>query len=101
MLAGSKNCGLSPKIIIEISNFAKLHGVEKVVLFGSRARGDNRLTSDIDLAVYGGNVAEFKMDVDEKVSTLLEVDVVDISDGVSEQLRYNIERDGVIIYAKS
>ena len=32
------------------------HQVEKVILFGSRARGDYGRASDIDLAVYGGNI---------------------------------------------
>ena len=29
------------------------YGAKRLVLFGSRARGDNRYNSDIDLAVYG------------------------------------------------
>ena len=34
---------------------AKQHGVKKVILFGSRARGDNWERSDIDLAASGGD----------------------------------------------
>ena len=37
----------------EIIDFEKDIGVDKLVLFGSRARGDNQEKSDIDIAVYG------------------------------------------------
>lgn len=36
-----------------ISELAKRFGASKVVLFGSKARGDNIERSDIDIAVYG------------------------------------------------
>lgn len=39
--------------------------MKKVILFGSRARGDYHRPSDIDLIVYGGNIAEFALDVEE------------------------------------
>ena len=39
------------KVINEIKNIALAHdGIEKVVLFGSRARGDNTSKSDYDIA---------------------------------------------------
>ncbi len=44
----------------------------KVILFGSRARGDFRRTSDIDLAVTGGDFDRFALDVEEETTTLLE-----------------------------
>ena len=37
----------------QLADLARDHGAERLVLFGSRARGDNRERSDIDLAVYG------------------------------------------------
>ena len=45
--------------------------MEKVILFGSRARGDYKEKSDIDLACTGGNYTRFSLDVDELTSTLL------------------------------
>ena len=45
-----------------IAALAKRYGAKRLVLFGSRARGDNRYNSDIDLAVYGmpeNNRSEF------------------------------------------
>ena len=51
----------------EIVQLAKEHCVEKVILFGSRARGDFKERSDIDLAFYGGNSTNFILDVDELI----------------------------------
>ena len=50
--------------------------IDKVILFGSRARGDYKRTSDIDLAVEGGDVASFSLDVEEETTTLLKFDIV-------------------------
>ena len=72
----------------------------KVILFGSRARGDYRRTSDIDLAVSGGNFALFSLDVDEKTSTLLKYDIVNLDGAVQEELRDSIEKEGRILYEK-
>jgi len=59
--------------IVDISKKHKY--IDKIILFGSRARGDNSLKSDIDLGVYSNNsIAEFKDEIEEKVSTLLEFD---------------------------
>jgi len=38
--------------------FAQKYSIEKLVLFGSRARGTNTERSDIDIAVYGGDYAD-------------------------------------------
>ena len=40
-------------IYIQLAALARQYGARRLVLFGSRARGDNRPNSDIDLAVYG------------------------------------------------
>lgn len=51
--------GLSEELIKEISTIASKWGVQKVILFGSRSRGDYGRASDIDLAVYGGILHNF------------------------------------------
>ena len=92
---------LDKNIAAEIISLAKRHGVRKVVLFGSRARGDNSERSDIDLAVSGGNFLDFAFDVDEEVSTLLKFDVVNFDTKLAPDFRAEIERDGVVIYEKA
>ena len=51
---------LPEDLLAEIQNLAKLHGLTDVLVFGSRARADHSKTSDIDLAVRGGNY-EYKV----------------------------------------
>ena len=53
--------GIKPIVIEEICDFARKYNVKKVILFGSRARGDFKEKSDIDLAVQGGDFIRFKM----------------------------------------
>ena len=70
-------------------------------MFGSRARGDNSDKSDVDIAVYGcSDFVNFKLDVEEKVWTLLTFDIVNMDNEISEELAGEIRRDGVVIYEK-
>ena len=91
---------LSEKLKNEIIYFGKRNNIDKIVLFGSRARGDNSRTSDVDLAIWGGDANNFFIDVDEKTQTLLQFDVVDMNSNISDALKTEIERDGVILYEK-
>lgn len=49
----SEKTGISERVLGEIKAAAEKYSAEKVILFGSRARGDYHKKSDIDLAVYG------------------------------------------------
>lgn len=91
---------LPEKVIDKIIELARKYGVKKVILFGSRARGDNWERSDIDLAISGGDRVRFTLDVDESeiVPTLLMFDVVDLDEPCNEDLRELIKRDGVVLY---
>ena len=92
--------GIRPQIIQEIKELALKYGIQKVILFGSRARGDYRNVSDIDLAVSGGNIAAFAMDVEEETTTLLKYDVVNLDGSVQKELLDAIEKEGVMLYEK-
>ena len=81
---------LPDRILRELSFFAKKYSVTKIILFGSRARGTNTERSDIDIAVYGGDL-----------HSLLMFDVVRADVKISDELKQEIERDGVIIYEKT
>lgn len=92
--------GIKPLVLKEIRELAEKYNLNKVILFGSRARGDYRAKSDIDLAVSGGNCTRFALDVEEDTSTLLFFDVVDLDGAVQRELRESIEKEGVCIYEK-
>lgn len=84
----------------ELKALGKKYQAEKIVLFGSRARGDNHSRSDIDLAIYGMqncNQSLFWSEVDD-LPTLLKFDLVFISETTDQELVKNIEKDGVLLY---
>lgn len=92
--------GIQAIVIEEIVALAKKYGLNKVILFGSRARGDFKSRSDIDLAVSGGDCVRFSLDVQESTSTLLFFDVVNLDAAVQKELLDSIEKEGVCIYEK-
>ena len=92
--------GIRELVIMEICEIAKRCQVDKVLLFGSRARGDFKRTSDIDLAVAGGDFLRFALDVEEETSTLLEFDIVDLDRCMQQELRDSIDKEGRVIYEK-
>ena len=95
-----RNTGIKDNVIREIVELAEKHDLNKVILFGSRARGDFQRASDIDLAVSGGNVSMFALDVEEETSTLLEFDVVNLDLDLQEKLLESIKKEGMVLYEK-
>ena len=90
------------KVYNGIAKIGKKLCADKVVLFGSRARGDNRERSDIDIAVYGlpnENRALFRSEIEE-LPTLLDFDIVFVTPDTDKALLKNIEKDGVILMSK-
>lgn len=59
------------RITKDITAFAEKHGIQKVILFGSRARGTHTERSDIDIAVSGGDFDAFYWDVKENTHSPL------------------------------
>ena len=94
------NTGIKINVIEEIKSFAIKHDIQKVILFGSRARGDYKERSDIDLAITGGNGDLFTLDVDEYTSTLLMYDIVNLDKSVRVELLESIQKEGITLYEK-
>lgn len=88
-----------------ISIFAKHSKIEKVLLYGSRAKGNYRKGSDIDLALVGENI-----NIQDLNKILLELDelylpysfdLVIFERIENEDLIDHINRIGITIYQKS
>jgi len=84
---------------------ANKYGLDKVYLFGSRARGDNRIDSDYDFFVEAGELKGlFQLSglfIDLQDVLASEVDIVLDPEGVGtlpEYLASAIERDKVLVY---
>lgn len=95
-----QNTGIKAIVIDQIQQLAAQYDIQRVLLFGSRARGDYRPRSDIDLAISGGNTAAFTLAVDEETDTLLKYDVVNLDGAVQPELLQEIEKDGKVLYEK-
>ena len=94
------NTGLKSIVINELIDLAKKYNIQKLILFGSRARGTFYEKSDIDIAISGGDKPSFSFDVNENVSTLLEFDIIDLDKNIQKKLRASIENEGIVIYEK-
>lgn len=92
---------LPDQIWRELSSFAQKNSINKIILFGSRARGTHTERSDIDIAVYGGDFDNFYWDVKENINSLLMFDIVEADASISNELKQEIEKDGVTIYEKA
>ena len=92
--------GIRPEVLVEIRALAEANGIDRVILFGSRAREDYQRGSDIDLAVSGGNAALFRLAVEEETSTLLRFDVVNLDAKIDPELSESIDREGTLLYER-
>lgn len=85
----------------DIVRIAREHGATKVVLFGSRARGDALPKSDIDVAVAAGlNFDALYDDLQNNLDSLLCIDVVNLDAPLTPDLLHEITRDGMVLYEK-
>ena len=71
------------KTIEQVKQLAHRYGVPKLVLFGSRARGDHHARSDYDFAVWGCTPQQrtlFSDAVENDLDSLYSVDLVFVSE---------------------
>jgi predicted nucleotidyltransferase len=77
--------------------------IEKAVLFGSRAMGNAKKGSDIDIAIFGKDINQELID---KISTKLNqeepipyfIDIIDYKTINNEKLKQHIDEHGVTIF---
>ena len=98
--------GLSEATIEKIGGvFARFPAIEKAVLYGSRAKGNFKPGSDIDLTLYGnGLTPELCLTIASELDDLLLPYTIDLSiftDLNHAKLREHIERVGVVFYERA
>jgi len=83
-------------VIDRISEYAAMYGVEKIILYGSRANGLCRPDSDYDIAVVGGNYTDFYLSLyyDEDFSVFFDIHEYSKASG---EFKREIDK-GIIIY---
>ena len=88
-----------------ITELQSLPFIKEIWLFGSRAWGDNKERSDIDLAIICPNITDGEwlkiVDIIDNADTLLKIDYVRFEpDKISNELYENILKDRKIIYTR-
>ena len=98
------NIGLTPFVIERIVAAVTAHKpVRRIWLYGSRAAGAARPTSDIDLAIEADNWLDTDTNLahdrlESEVPTVLKFDLVDMNAVAKPRFREAIQRHGQLIY---
>ncbi|MDH4466693.1 MAG: nucleotidyltransferase domain-containing protein [Bacteriovoracaceae bacterium] len=98
--------GLTQKTLNELNRiFSKQVKIEKVVIYGSRAKGNFKKGSDIDLTVHGNELSIddlLKLENDlEDLDLPYKIDLSLYHQIENSDLRDHIERIGSLIYQKN
>lgn len=95
---------LDERITKQLKEFGEKVGkVDKIILFGSRAIGDHKEKSDIDLAFVAPTMsnkewAELTFVLEEELETLLRLDLIKY-ETASDELKSVINKNGKQLYS--
>jgi len=94
--------GIPTSLLEKMSEtFSKYPDIQKVTLFGSRATGNFRNGSDIDLSISTQKpdlIATLRIELDDLNSPYL-IDLVDENNLTNQALLKQIRESGVVIYS--
>ena len=95
--------GLSDTVIKELQDVFRRHAnIKKVLIFGSRSKGNYRTGSDIDLAVIGSDIdynqlLSIHCEIDD-LELLYSVDLLDYQEKKGTPIGDHIDRVGQVFY---
>lgn len=95
--------GLSETVIKELQDVFKKHAnIKRVLIFGSRSKGNYRAGSDIDLAVIGNDIdynllLDINCEIDD-LELLYSVDLIDYNKKIGTAIGDHIDRVGQVFY---
>lgn len=99
--------GLDQSDLINIISILKKEiNVEKAFIFGSRAKGNNRTGSDVDIALQGKNlnrdsITQISYILNEETMMPYNFDVLNYNTINNKELLAHINYAGKLIYSKS
>lgn len=92
------------KVIAEIVIIAKKYfDIKRVMLFGSRARGDENKNSDYDIAIFGASTETKRMLIDDvdKIPTLHKIDLLFVENRhIGTDIYNSIIKEGIDLMNK-
>ena len=92
--------GINDKVYDNLINYFKNNEhIKSVILFGSRAKGNENFNSDIDLCIE--SEPSQKGTIVENINDIIGIYSCDIlfSDSLNEEVKKQIYRDGITIYS--
>ncbi|HPF16590.1 MAG TPA: nucleotidyltransferase domain-containing protein [Thermotogota bacterium] len=96
---------MKDNVIASITNIANDYNIKKVILFGSRARGDHVPTSDYDIGIISDNLTPLEKaliyDRIDEIETLKKIDLVFLDGTESDSFYKKIIEEGKVIYEKT
>ena len=96
--------GLDNQTITLIKNlFSGIDAIESVKIFGSRAKGNYKPSSDIDFAIFGNFDEKFMLHILSELEELpvpYKFDVLNYNTEENENIKQNIDTYGKIFYKK-
>ena len=98
-LGANKMYGLRQEIIERIKNIASRNNV-KIIIFGSRARGNYKPTSDIDLAVIENITEKQKykiIDEIDQIDSEYKIDLVFAQNIKNNKFLNEIKKEGIVL----
>ncbi len=90
--------GLESEVIEQILNIIKKYHEYSFKIFGSRARGDYKKTSDIDIAIFENVDEEKEYEIRnefDKLNIIYKIDLVFVTKKTKKELLNSIKKDGV------
>ena len=98
--------GLSDMVIKELQEVFRRHkNIQKVLIFGSRSKGNFRPGSDIDLAVIGKDIdynqlLTIRCEIDD-LDMIYTIDLLDYQKEVGTPIGDHIDRVGQVFYSRN
>ena len=95
--------GLSDTVIEELKDVFRRHAnIKKVLIFGSRSKGNYRAGSDIDLALIGTHldyrqILDIATEIDD-LGLLYSIDLIDYNSKKGTPIGDHIDRVGQVFY---
>jgi len=89
-----------------LETFKSFTEIEQVIIYGSRAMGNYKKGSDIDLAIVGEKVDLYTVNklsvkLNEEIPAPYYFDVLDYNSLSNPELKKHIDQDGKVLYSKS
>lgn len=93
------------KIKPEMAKVAQKHNLALIILYGSQATGKAREESDVDIAVLGKRKipSDALLNLDDEFARIFRARELDVKSlhNTNPFFRYQVMRDGVLLYGKS